>query len=310
MAVRTPLKLVGSDLKEMSSGEIAALRTEAIRQYAANPSVTLSVVASGGSLTGMTDTRQQAGAGITRVDRFATTAELGNVSNVSVSYDKINESAASTSYWSDATYSYPLYYDAGNLREMTQTDFLDTFILPAIDTMTTGSTTSAQAGTYFISSATSVGGATRVSATPVFTDTRADAINYTATGLIETQDQPTTITNYYLYRINGAAEASFELPICYLKSGTNLRQIAKATFQTALQTNIRHAASAVTGTRIRYSINGTGNNRGTAMIDTRLTGSKYLTYQVNTNDYRAQETPDYNASPTTISTYYLRITQT
>lgn len=311
MAVRTPLKLNGSNLQEMTSGEISAIKAEAIRLYGNNPSVTLSVVASGGSLTGMTDTRQQAGAGITRVDRFATIGELGDVTNVSVSYDKIDQAYdTSESSWTNATYSLPLYYDGSDLREMTATDFFDTFIADAIDTLTLGTTTTSQAGTYFISSATLVSGATQVSATPVFTDTRANAAAYTADGLIETQDQPTTITNYYLYRVDPAgASAGFENPICYRKSGIDLQATPTATFQDALETMIRYYAAEVTGTKISYNINGTGNNRGTAMIDTRLTGSQYLTYQVNTDDYRAQETPDYNASPTTISTYYLRITQ-
>ena len=308
MTVRTPLKLDGSNLREMTTTEINAIKTEAIRLYGANPYVTLSVVSSGGSLGTINDTRLQAGAGITRVDRYATLAELQDVSTVTVGYSKIDESVnTSLSSWTDATYSYPLYYDAGDLREMTATDFADTFILPAIDTLTSGSVTSAQAGTYHISTSSSVAGSTLVSATPVFTDTRANAGAYTSGGLIETRDQPTTITNFYLHRINPAAAAGHELPVCYRKSGTDLQQTPSATFETALQNMMNYYAAEVTGTRIRYSINGTGNNRGSGMTDTKLNSSKYLTRFVNTDDYRAQEAPDGTA--TTISTYYLRIYQ-
>lgn len=308
MAVRTPLKLNGSNLQEMTSAEITAIRTEAIRLYGANPYVYLSVVGSGGNLGTISDTRLQAGAGITRVDRFATSAETANVSTVTVNYARITQSVdTSLASWSDATYSYPLYYDAGNLREMTATDFADTFILPAIDTLTSGSTTSQQAGTYHISTSSSVAGSTLVSATPVFVDTRANAGAYTSAGLIETQDQPTTITNYYLHRINSAAAAGHQLPVCYRKSGTDLQQTPSATFQSALTTMINYYAAEVTGTRIRYSINGSGNNRGSGMTDTKLNSSTYLTRYVNTNDYRAQEVP--SGTATNISTYYLRIYQ-
>jgi hypothetical protein len=308
MAVRTPLKLNGTNLQEMSADEITAIRTEAIRLYGLSPSVTLSVVTSGGNLGTINDTRLQAGEGITRVDRFATLAELDDVSTVTVGYSKLNEAYDTSEVeWTDATYSYPLYYDAGDLREMTATDFADTFIYPAIDTLTTGSTGTAQAGTYFISTATTVAGATLVSATPVFTDTRANAALYTADGLIETRDQPTTITNYYLHRVNSASAAGHELPICYTKTGTNLYQTPSATFTTALQSMIRYYAAEITGTKIDYNINGTGNNRGTAMTDTRLNSSTYLTLQVTLDDYRAQEVP--SGTSTTISTYNLRITQ-
>ena len=308
MAVRTPLKLNGSNLQEMSSAEITAIRTEAIRLYGSNPYVTLSVVSSGGNLGTMYDTRLQAGAGITRVDRFATSNETGNVSIAEVAYSRINQSVnTSLGSWSDGTYSYPLYYDSGNLREMTAGDFADTFIIPAIDTLTSGSTGTAQAGTYFVSSSSSVSGATLISGTPVFSDTRANAGAYTSAGLIETRDQPTTITNFYLHRINSAGAAGHQLPICYRKSGTDLQQTPSATFQTALQNMINYYAAEVTGTRIRYSLNGTGTNRGSSMTDTKLDSSSYLTRYVNTDDYRAQEVPA--GSATTITNNYLRIYQ-
>ena len=309
MTVRTPLKLDGSNLREMTSTEINAIKTEAIRQYGLDPSVTLSVVASSGSLASMSDTRLIAGAGTTDVTNFDTAGETPNVSTTTVTYDKITQSNnTSESAWTNATYSYPLYYDGDNLREMSAADFADTFIYPAIDTLTSGSTGTAQAGTYHISTSSSVSGSTLVSGTPVFTDTRANAAAYTAGGIPETLDQPTTIVNYYLHRINSASEGSYELPICYTKSGTNLQQSPAATLQDSLQTMMRYYAAEITGTKITYSINGTGNNRGSAMTDTKLNSSTYLQRYVNTNDYRTQEVP--SGSATTISTYYLRITQT
>ena len=308
MAVRTPLKLNGSNLQEMSTVEIEAIQTEAIRLYGANPYVYLTGVASGGNLGTINDTRLIAGAGTTDVTNYDTEAETPNVSTTTVGYSRITQSIdTSLTNWADATYSYPLYYDGGDLREMTAADFGDTFIIPAIDQLTSGSTGTAQAGTYHISTSNSVAGSTLVYANPVFTDTRANAAAYTAGGIPETLDQPTTITNYYLHRINSAAAAGHELPICYTKSGTNLYQTPSANFESALTTMINYYAAEVTGTRIRYSINGTGNNRGSAMTDTKLNSSTYLQRYVNTNDYRTQEVP--SGSATTISTYYLKIRQ-
>lgn len=307
MTVRTPLKLDGSDLREMTSTEITAIKTEAIRLYGASPSVTLSYVSSGGNLGTLNDTRLQAGAGVTDVTNFHTVGELGDVSTVTVGHAKISSSSATVAEWTDAAYSFPMYYDGSDLREMSVTDFYDTFIYPAIDTLTSGSTGTAQAGTYQVSTSNSVAGNTLMSASPIFTDTRANAGAYTAAGLIETQDQPTTITNFYLHRINSASTASFELPIIYTKSGTNLQQMPSATFATAFQQSMRRVAVSVVGSKISYNFNGAGNNRGSGITDTKLNSSVYLTNLVSTDDYRAQEVP--GGTATTISTNYLKITQ-
>ena len=308
MTVRTPLKLDGSDLREMTTAEVEAIQAEAIRQYGLNPSVTLSVVASGGSLGSMLDTRLQAGASTTDVTDFDTEAETPDVSTVTVTYDKIDQAYdTSEAEWTDATYAYPLYYDGADLREMSATDFADTFIYPAIDTLTNTAETSEQAGTYHINRSTTLAGSTLVSATPVFVDTRADAAAYTAGGLGETQDQPTTITNYYLYRLDSAAEGSYELPITYTKSGIDIQQSPTATLQDALATMVRYYAAEIAGTKISYNINVSGVNRGTTMKDTKLDSSTYLTRLVNTDDYRTQEVPSGTDQEETL--YRLKIEQ-
>lgn len=311
MAVRTPLKIDPDGLIEMTTNEIDAIKAEAIRQYGLNPSVTLSIVASGGSLGTMTDTRLQAGAGITRTDRFATEAELDDVSSVSVDYSKIDQSVdTSESLWTNATYAFPLYYDGDSLVEMSVTDFYDTFIADAITSLTQGSTGTDQAGTYFISTTSTVAGATEVSgsATPVFIDTRADLTAYSADGLIETQDQPTDVVTYYLMRIDAASKGTFALPVTYTKSDINLQETPEATLQDALATMIRYYVAEVSGSQITYNIDGSGTNRGSAMVDTTGTAGDYVTYQVDDDDYRAQIIPDYEYDVgTTASTYNFRI---
>ena len=69
---------------------------------------------------------------------------------------------------------------------------------------------------------------------------------------------------------------------------------------------VKYSAVNDSGFTISYSINGSGNNRGSGMVDTRLDGSgNYQTRFVNANDYRAQEFP--NGTAQTISTYFLKI---
>ena len=171
---------------------------------------------------------------------------------------------------------------------MTLQDMKDTIFEPAIDLLTSGSTGTQQGGTYFISTSTSVSGATEVSGanTAVFTDTRSDTSTYASGDIPETLDQPTTIANYYLHKITGS-DTSYTAPL--INDGGDLKTIPDADFETILKTGIRHMATSETGYRISYNINGSGNNRGTAMTDTILNGSgNYQTRQVNTDDYRVQ----------------------
>ena len=308
MAVRTPLKNDSGNVKEMSSGEVDQIIDQIVYQYSLNPSIALSVVSSGGNLGTITDTRLQAGVASTSTTAFpseATTAEPGVVT---VSYSKINSTTATISPTSDTGKTWPVYYNAsGHIQAMNLQDVKDTFLHPAIDLLTAATTTTQQAGTYFISSATSVSGSTRVSATPVFSDTRANTSLYTASGIPETLDQPTTITNYYLYSVNGS-DTAYTIPF-FINASNNLQEYTAATFESLVQGWIRYtAASSTDGYKITYNLgtSGSGNVRGSGMANTILNGSgNYQTRFVNTDDYRAQEFP--NGTAVTSSTYYLRI---
>ena len=306
MAVRTPLKLDGSNnLIEMSSADIDAIKNQVRYLYGTDPSVDLSQVASGGSLGTISDTRKAAGAFAGRVDRFATEAETFEPITVTVNYSRINEVPENTTETADTNNkAFPIYQSSGNLYAMSLTDMYDTFIYPAIDTLTNGTD---QPGTFRIHTSTSLAGHTLISSTPVFSDTRADVSAYTAGGIPETQDQPTTITNYYLFRTNAGSATSYTVPV-YIRSDNNLQQYTTSNFDGILKNCVRHVASEVVGSRIRYSLNGSGNNRGSGMTNTILNGSgNYQTLFVNTDDYRAQEFPDGTA--VTANTYFLRIYQ-
>ena len=310
MAVRAPLKNNSGNLQEMTTANINAIVDQFVYQYSLSPSVVLSNVASGGSLGTITDTRKQAGAMSTSTTSFpdeATTAEPGTVT---INYDKITSTGTSATPTADTGTTWPVYYtSAGHIRAMTLQDVKDTFLHPAIDLLTAATTTTQQAGTYFISSATTVTGSTEVSGnlTPVYSDTRADTSLYSAGEIGETLDQPTTITNYYLYRVDGANSA-YEAPF-YVNSGNHLQQYSTAQFGTLAQEWIKKTAhESADGYALSYNLGATGdgNERGSGMGDTILNGSgNHQTRFVNADDYRAQEFPD--GTPVTTSTYFLRI---
>ena len=307
MAVRKPLFNSSNNLQEMTTTQVAEIVDQVAYQYGSDPSVTLSVVSSSGNLGTLSDTRLQAGSYSTSTTAFPSEATTAEPSTVTVNYSKISSTNASVSTpTADTGKTWPIYYtDTGEIRAMSITDVKDTFIHPAIDQLVSGSTTTQQAGTYQISTSTSVAGNTLVSSTPVFTDTRADTSAYTASGIPETLDQPTTLQNYYLHKIDNGSSPTYTSPM-FIDSSNDIKEFATGTFEALLKEWIRYTAvSSTDGYTIVYGYS-SGNNRGSGMGDTRLNGSgNYQTRFVNANDYRAQEFP--NGSATTINTYYLKI---
>ena len=308
MAVRTPLINDSGNIKEMTSTQVDEVVDQVVYQYSLNPGVTLSVVGSGGNLSSISDTRLQAGAASTSATAFPSEATTAEPSTVTVNYQRLNSANASLTPTADTGKTWPAYYNSsGNIQAMNLQDVKDTFLHPAIDLLTTGSTTTQQAGTYTIATSTTLSGATNVSGTPIYSDTRADTTLYTAGGIGETLDQPTTITNYYLHRIDGS-NTSYTAPF-FINASNHLQEFNTTTFNSLLQEWIRYtAASSTDGYAISYSLgtSGSGNTRGSGIVDTKLNGSgNYQTRFVNADDYRAQEFP--NGTPTTINTYNLRI---
>ena len=190
---------------------------------------------------------------------------------------------------------------------MSLTDMKDTFFHPAIDLLVSGSLTTQQGGTYHINTSTTVTGSVEVSGvgTAVFTDTGANTSSYTAAQIgVQDLDNPTTLTNYYLHRLNGN-DTAITLPM-FIRNDDDLQVYPEATFKSLVQGWIRQtAANSTDGFKLRYDFT-TGTNRGSGMVDQRLNGSgDYQTFQVDGDDYRAQEFPD--GTLTTINTYFLKI---
>lgn len=312
MAVRAPLYLDGSNnLVEMTSGEVDAWEQYMCYLYGASPSVTLSQVGSSGTLGTINDTKMIAGAQSTSATATPSEGTTAEPSVATVGYARISEARASVSPTADSGKTFPVYYTGSDVQAMSLQDVKDTFLYPAIDRLVSGTESNDTAGTYTITTSSSAAaGYTNVSTTPVFIDTRANTSAYTAGGIPETLDQPTTITNYYLHRRNAVDPvwSNLKTPL-YINGDNDLQQFAEGTFDTLFQGWMREIASEDTsGTyRISYSFS-SGTNRGTGMVDTRLNGSgNYQTRFVGLDDYRAQEFP--NGAAATIATHNLKITK-
>ena len=306
MAVRTPLKLDGSNnLIEMSTTDINNIKSQVRYLYGTDPSVDLSRVASNGSLGSISDTRKQAGTSTTDVTNYDTEAETPDVSTVTVDYANVSQANENTTETADTNnVAFPIYNNSGNIQSMTLTDMYDTFIYPAIDTLTDGSD---QPGTYRVHSANSLSGHTLISSSVIFADTRANPDNYDANSIPEALDQPTTVTNYYLFRTNSGSAVSYTQPVFIRNADKNLQQYTTANFDAILKNCVRHVASEVVGSRIRYRFNGAGNARGTGMSNTILVNSTYNQRLVTNDDYRTQEFP--SGTEISTNTHYLRIYQ-
>ena len=298
MAARTPLKLNSGNPKEMSTTDLNNIKSRMAYLYFTDPSVTLSVVGSSGSLASMNDTRTLAGAGTSDATNYHTQAETPNVSTKTVTYDKIHQSTASLGAPADtSSRRFPIWQTSGNIKAMTLQEMYDTFVGSAIDTIVA-------AQPYKIHTSTSApSGYTRVSTTAVFSDTRANVGAYTAGGIGETLDQPTTITNYYLHRKNGDSVSYSSRPM-YITSTNHLKEYTEAEFDAILKEVIRYTTVNLASNKLRFYIGGSGTTCGSSMVNKKYNSSTYQQRYVNTDDYRTQEFPA--GSSVAVNTYYLK----
>ena len=258
MAVRIPVKYDGTNIVEMTTGERTEWHAYIAYLYAQAPTVTLTVVSGSGTLTpGLTDTRMKAGAASQSQTSFVaegSTAEPATVTGTA--YDKITGPTYNTdgSAAGDlGAVGYPLYINGdSDLQVMTQADYVDTFIYATLDAMIAASETAATNGTYTIATAASVTNYTEVSGagTAVFIDTRADTSAYSAAGIPETLDQPTTVTTFYLQRRNEARSFP-SAALLFAESDGHIIQGPLAaddsTFHAALDNDIKFYAAEDTG---------------------------------------------------------------
>ena len=294
----------------MTAGEIVEWQAAAIFVYASGPTAVLTVSSSSaGDLAAMSDTRKKAGATSQANDAYVAESSTAEPGTVTVSYDRVDNTytTSGVGQTADNGITMPVYYDgSGSIVAMNLADFKDTFVEPAIDLMIASSESNNTGGTYTVTTSSSAAsGYTNVSTTAIFTDTRADVGAYSSAGIPETLDQPTTITNYFLHRRDGA-DSTPTRNLLLIDGDANLIEGATATMKSLIGNWIRFDTANTSGQKIVYTMATSGGaTRGTAIVDTRLNGNGNYTRRQVGDDYRSQEFPDGSAA--TITTYNLRI---
>ena len=301
MAIRTPLKIDSTNLKEMSSADTGNIISRMVYLYMTDPSVTLSYVANNGSLASMNDTRTQASAATSHASSFQT---AGAVATITVTHDKIAESVSGLSAPADTNnIRFPVYNDSGNVKAMTLTDMYDSFVSLA----TNGASELIPAAQpYKIhTSTTPPSGYTIVSSNPIFWDSIADINAYSAAGIAETRDQPKAqnlSNNYYLHKNNGTAVTA-PTPM-YIDSNQNLKEYTAAEFDAVLKEVIRYTSVNLTSNKLRFYIGGSGTTCGTGIVNNKYNGDSGQQQLQVGDDYRTQRFPA--GTSVAVNTYYLK----
>lgn len=272
MAFVRPVYFVsGGHLRQMSDSQIVDVRNNLIQQYRGSIANSLLVVASGGNLGTIYDTRLQHSSSVP-------------LPIISTGYARLTQSFPAVG--DPGMTDLPMYYTAGgHLRVMSVQDFIDTF-MPSIINF----------NPYTVSTVNAITGYTLISTTPIFSDTRA--VSDTATTV-------TTVANYYLHRINPGTVPSI-VPMAYIH-GTNGFAF-KATQNAHLLNVAKYILYAVTNYRLRYwySISGGGTDLGTVMTDTRL--NSYIKRTTGVKPYQVTTYRPYG-SAVAVNYYALRAYQ-
>jgi len=308
MAVRRPLIYNANDgMIEMTGSQLSTVALRVLDLYVANNPVVLTAVGSGGNLGTINDTRKKASAMVTNVSSFQNPAGLGTNT---IGFSKIQQTLATVS---TPTSDLPVYWDdTTGITEMTNADFADTFLAWPFNQLVEGGIDNQTAGTYFISTASSVSGSTNLGT--VFIDKRANTSAYTDGGIPETRDQPTTITTYRLFRRDqygydygvGTAYAVQPYETPFKINGTiGVQRYTKPVWEALLIEQMRFHATNTPGFRITYNFDGTGTASGSAILNTTLNSNTVGQRQVNANDYRAQRFP--SGGNTTANSYQFKI---
>ena len=292
-----PLINDNNNLREMTDSEKANMITYCAELYRNNPTVTLSVVGSGGNLGSFDDTRLTAG-GVSistgdqdaindGADEFPQESETQEPQVVTVSFSRLEQTIDSSPLADSDTDSkkYPVYYDGDNIKSMTLTDMYDTFIKDAISEVAPD--------IYYIHNDSALAGYSLVDTTPIFIDTGADVAQYTAAAIPEDSDQPYVREQFYLHQKDFTLRDSAFPPVrVQTGASDNLRTLLDSDWRVMLETSMRYASVNLSGSIVKYGINTGGTDCG-AFYDDRLNGTgNYQTRFIGVDEYRAQEFPD------------------
>ena len=304
-----PLINDNNNLREMTDSEKANMITYCAELYRNNPTVTLSVVGSGGNLGSFDDTRLTAGGALTSTGNqdatdngaaeFPQESETQEPQVVTVSFSRLEQTIDSSPIVPTDTDDklFPVYYDGNNIKSMTLTDMYDTFIKDAISEVAPD--------IYYIHNDSALSGYSLVDTTPIFIDTGADVTQYSASAIPEDSDQPYDRDKFYLLQKDFTLRDSAFPPVRIQTGvGNNLRTFDDSDWRVLLEQTVRYASVNVSDAIIKYGINTGGTDCG-AFYDDRLNGTgNYQTRFIGVDEYRAQEFP--NGSFVRINTYTLQ----
>lgn len=302
MAVRTPvywdatLNSNEGGLRQMTSGQITEIVTEAARQFALNPSVSLSM-SSGTNLDTMTDNYRVAGADATNVSNYVTAPATGT----GTATFTVKQTVASLSDITLGSKEAPLYWTGTQLQEFSAQDFRDTFADPAIDQLVAAS----GPGTHYISTS----GSTIIFSDRVFNSGTYASSTYVDDDTTETVTYTTINQNYYLNTYSTPSSAGFTVPAGWNSSANQIQPLTDGDFQTLLQNAIRYQATLSSG-GIRYDwetsapSGATVNARGAAVDTERASTTEFQKF-VNANDYRSRKFPTGSLTTTETRTLYI-----
>lgn len=276
------------NLVQMSSSTILDYQQRAIVNFARDPSVSLAEITTGGSLNSMIDTRRKAGPA-----RGTEDSALNDPTTInSITFDKINLTRSTREVIADSNFTkYPLYYESDGstdeikIRHMSQTDFEDTFIKPAITLLVAGATLPEKQGSFYIT--TNASNSENVSSQPIFTDTIADLAKFDSGPLPEPMDQPSIIQNYYLAKHGVDSSLQPTDPDGFLFADSiapgqfQIRQSTGGEIDHYLEKAIyRVAAFDTTGSKIDYEICDSNNHpfggvtRGSLILDKQIVSQR------------------------------------
>lgn len=305
MATRRPLHYdANGDLQEFTDADIQGVIDRAVYLYQNNPSISLSVVGSGGNLGSIVEHKFQAGA--VSSSRSSIPGSAAGTVRIKTYYSRVEQTISSgLSFPDTGDIRYPVYYTSGgDIRSMSKADFNDTFIEPAIDYMF-----NTHESLYTVSTSSSKAGFTLVSGTPIYTDQVANVSAYTSGNLPEAINQHTNKTNYYLHRNNGTS-AGYELPLyIWNRNNVALREFDQSGFDQILEEGIRFVGSGTSGQRLSFAWNN-GTQQGTSITDHEVQGSLNRTQGdiLGTDYYYRQKVP--NGGQTLVNTHYLGMRRT
>jgi len=327
MAVRTPCYIDGQGtIREYVTADVEDLAEVISDWHGTFTPVRLEVGGSNGVLMpnqNFEDTYFIAGDSTAQAGSYVSEADTPSVELVTNYYNNIRivNDYADLPTTDTNNLQYPLYLTAAGaggdsdreLKAMTRQDFIDTFILPGLNKLAQEDYTNfLSGGRYFISTSSSLPYATRVSATPVAVDSRADPSAFQASQIPEAKSQ-TVSNSYYLYKNtpdfgDGDTSLMYQRMPIYFDAGTeeirghDLDSMAALVYP-FLQ---YYLAGGDANYTIDYNIDGAGTTQGIPFQNTFLspTSSGYST-RLDGSTYRTQKFP--TGSPVTDSSFDKRL---